>query len=174
MHQLSINSTYTDQLNHSSADNHTQAYLQQKLQEASQFLHALQQRQQTVWSIISYIVHYQHDYFRQGSIALKPLTQQHIASVTHLSASTISRIVQHHALQSPQGIIRLKQLLSPKAIQHPYQAISQASIKEHIKNIIKAHENSLLSDQQITDILHESGFPIARRTVNKYRRSLFL
>jgi RNA polymerase sigma-54 factor len=172
--QLSINTTYTDQLHHSLTDAQTKAYLQQKLQEATQFLHALQKRQQTIWRIVSYIVHYQHNFFTQGSIALKPLTQQQVASVVQLSASTISRIVQQHAIQSPHGVIRLKQLLSPKAVQHLHKAISQASIKEHIKNIIKAHENSLLSDQQITDILHESGVPIARRTVNKYRRSLFL
>ena len=50
--------------------------------------------------------------------------------------------------------------------------MSAEAVKSHIKALIGAEGDKILSDDQLVELLRAKGFDIARRTVAKYREAL--
>lgn len=141
------------------------------IQSAESFINGLRYREYTLEKIISFIAHYQKEYFEGTSDYLKPLTRTELANALELNKSTISRLITNKYLQTDRGIFPLKFYFSQ---QSGNKKISGQHIKIKISEIIKYLESKQLkiSDKIIADLLATKNITIARRTVAKYRKIL--
>lgn len=169
---LTINQQYQELLK-SSKDPNDQEYLEQKLQAARSFIHALESRHNTLHKVCSYIVHHQQDYFSRGEEYLKPLKLQDVADALELHESTISRATSNKFLQAPAGTLALKHFFSSALISKQGTELSSKSVKFKIKRFIDLESSHKpLSDNRIMQLLENNGISIARRTVSKYREAM--
>lgn len=146
-------------------------YLKNKYQSAQWFVNAIRQRESTMLRIMKAIVNMQYDYFREGDIKLlKPMILKNIADVAGVDISTVSRITCNKYVETPFGMILLKDLFTEGIINEKGEAISNKVIQVAIEDAIdKEDKKHPYTDQQLVAILAEKGFSIARRTVAKYR-----
>lgn len=149
-------------------------YLKNKYQSAQWFVSAIRQREGTMLRIMKAIVNMQYDYFREGDIKLlKPMILKNIADKTGVDISTVSRITCNKYVDSPFGMILLKDLFTEGIINEKGEAISNKVIQVAIEDAIeKEDKKHPYTDQQLVAILANKGFSIARRTVAKYREIL--
>jgi RNA polymerase sigma-54 factor len=149
-------------------------YLKNKFQSAQWFVNAIRQRETTMLRIMKTIVSMQYDYFREGDIKLlKPMILKNIADVTGVDISTVSRITCNKYVDTPFGLILLKDLFTEGIINEKGEAISNRVIQVAIEDAIEKEDKKRpYTDQQLVAILAERGFSIARRTVAKYREIL--
>lgn len=149
-------------------------YLKNKYQSAQWFVSAIRQREGTMLRIMKAIVNMQYEYFREGDIKLlKPMILKNIADKTGVDISTVSRITCNKYVDSPFGMILLKDLFTEGIINEKGEAISNRVIQVAIEDAIeKEDKKNPYTDQQLVTILAKKGFSIARRTVAKYREIL--
>lgn len=123
---------------------------------------ALSKRKALLLKVASYLVQKQHS-FLSGKGALKPLTLQKIAEEIDIHESTLSRTLSDKYAITPIGLIPIKSLISKE----------KEGVKEILKNLIsKENKNRPLTDIELKEKLNEKGYPIARRTIVKYRKEL--
>jgi RNA polymerase sigma-54 factor len=120
------------------------------------------------------IMEYQDDYFRTGDeTTLKPMILKDIAEKVNLDISTISRVANSKYVQTPFGTYLLKTFFSESMQKDTGEEVSTREIKKILSDFIEAEDkNKPLTDEQLTEILKEKGYNIARRTVAKYREQL--
>ena len=149
-------------------------YLKNKYQSAQWFVSAIRQREGTMLRIMKAIVNMQYEYFREGDIKLlKPMILKNIADKTGVDISTVSRITCNKYVDTPFGMILLKDLFTEGIINEKGEAISNRVIQVAIEDAIeKEDKKNPYTDQQLVAILAKKGFSIARRTVAKYREIL--
>jgi RNA polymerase sigma-54 factor len=149
-------------------------YLKNKYQSAQWFVSAIRQREGTMLRIMKAIVNMQYEYFREGDIKLlKPMILKNIADKTGVDISTVSRITCNKYVDTPFGMILLKDLFTEGIINEKGEAISNKVIQVAIEDAIeKEDKKNPYTDQQLVAILAKKGFSIARRTVAKYREIL--
>jgi RNA polymerase sigma-54 factor len=153
------------------SDKQATVYLKERIDSANGFIDALNKRKETLETIMQAIIDYQYDYFLEGDIQkLKPMRLVDIANKVNLDISTISRVVSNKYAQTHFGIILLKDCFSNFLLDEQGEKISTDKIKDELEKIIEGEDkNSPYTDEQLVEILKSKGFPIARRTVSKYR-----
>jgi len=98
---------------------------------------------------------------------------KNIADKTGVDISTVSRITCNKYVDTPFGMILLKDLFTEGIINEKGEAISNRVIQVAIEDAIeKEDKKNPYTDQQLVAILAKKGFSIARRTVAKYREIL--
>ncbi|MEJ7911873.1 MAG: RNA polymerase factor sigma-54 [Chitinophagaceae bacterium] len=149
-------------------------YLKNKLQSAQWFISAVQQREATMLKIMRAIVHLQYDYFLAGDInLLKPMILKNIAEIVGVDISTVSRITCNKYVESPFGLLLLKDLFTEGIANVEGHVISNKVIQSAIEDVIENEDkHNPYTDQQLVNILAQKGFSVARRTVAKYREQL--
>jgi len=85
--------------------------------------------------------------------------------------------VKYFPAEASGGLKMLKALLAPYAMLQvmPTGGIGTHNIRDYLalKNVIEKEEKRKpLSDEALTKLMKEKGFPIARRTIAKYREQL--
>ncbi|MGB9562094.1 MAG: RNA polymerase sigma-54 factor, partial [bacterium] len=104
---------------------------------------------------------------------LKPMTMEDVAKSIGVHTSTIHRIVKGKYAQTPFGVFPLKFFFSRGYVSQSGEEVSAKAIKEKIRELINSEDKKIpLSDEEISNLLKELGFKIARRTVAKYRESM--
>lgn len=149
-------------------------FIKQKLDAAKWFIDAIKQRQQTLLVTMNAIMHYQYDYFLTGDERkLKPMILKDIADTINMDVSTISRVANSKYVSTPYGTKLIKEFFSESMKNDQGEDVSTREIKKILENVI-AEENKKkpLTDEKLSAILKEKGYPIARRTVAKYREQL--
>ena len=148
-------------------------YVRDKIRSGKFLIRSIHQRQQTILNIAQEIVSRQRDFLDHGPSHLKPMTMAEIADVVGVHETTVSRAVSGKYMATPQGVFEMKYFFTSGYQTATGESLSNTSVKEAVLDLIK-HENGSapLSDQEIVEILTESGIPIARRTVAKYRTEL--
>ncbi len=146
-------------------------YLRSKLGSAQWFIDALKQRENTLTRTIEAIAHMQEGYFLSGDIKkLRPMILKDIAERVELDISTISRVTSSRYVQTDFGIISLKELFTEGLLRADGAVVSNREVQDLLHNFINEEDKSEpLTDQQLADRLARQGYPIARRTVAKYR-----
>lgn len=148
------------------------SFLREKYQAGVSLLSALQQRERTLTQVARAIATHQQQWL-QDTGPLLPLDLHTLSAQLGLHVSTISRAMADKYASTPKGIISLKSLLSQRVQKATHTPISQASIKENMRQIIAQETNgSSLSDTQIVQRLYTQGISISRRTVAKYRAQM--
>ncbi len=156
------------------SDRATSQFVKSKLASARWFIDALKQREQTMLNTMRAIIEFQKDYFLTGDVRqLKPMILKDIADRIGMDISTISRVTSGKYAQTPFGIIHLKDLFTEGVKNEEGEEVSNREIQQAIVEIIeKEDKQSPYTDQQIQEVLAEKGYPVARRTVAKYREQL--
>lgn len=177
--ELTISPSFTDMIeqyrNHkdkmSRAEKEALFYAKGKVDKAQGFIEAIKQRQHTLIVTMKAIIDIQRQFFLDGDEAdLKPMILKDVAERTGLDISTISRVSNVKYAQTKWGIFPLKFFFTDGYTTEDGEELSTRKIKIALQEII-AHEDKKkpLSDEALSKALKEKGFPIARRTVAKYR-----
>ncbi len=176
--ELRISSTYTDMLNRRSKDlkkdKEAQQFIKQKVGSANQFIDAIRQRHMTLMLVMNAIVKFQSKYFIDGDEKkLRPMILKDIAEIIGLDVSTISRVVNSKYVQTHFGVYPLKYFFSEGMQTASGEEVSTREIKQILQDVINAEDkNNPVPDEELTTLLKEKGYTIARRTVAKYREQL--
>ena len=138
------------------------------------FIDALRQRRITLVQVMQCIVQMQRAYFLTGQIeTLRPMVLQDVAERCNYDISTISRVSNSKYVDTDFGIIAVKDLFTTGISDADDNLVSNVAVMETLREIIMAEDkHAPLTDEKLAAILKEQGFPIARRTVMKYREKL--
>lgn len=141
---------------------------------AAWFISAIQQRNETLSRTMTAIVHFQQDFFLEGDETfLKPMILQDIAAVTGYDVSTISRVSNSKYVQTEFGIYPLKHFFSEALTNTEGDEISSREVKKILQEVIAQEDKQHpLNDDQLVIILRQNGYPLARRTIAKYREMM--
>ncbi|RAR71691.1 RNA polymerase factor sigma-54 [Flavobacterium aciduliphilum] len=166
--------TYKSSKDKSSAQKDAVQFIKQKLDSAKWFIDAIKQRQETLFVTMNAIMHFQQEYFLDGEeTSLKPMILKDIADMIGLDISTVSRVANSKYVDTPYGTKLIKEFFSEAMKNDQGEDVSTLEIKKILQNVIEAEDkHKPLPDDQLADILKEKGYPIARRTIAKYREQL--
>ena len=149
-------------------------FLKQKVDAAQNFINAIKQRHQTLLTTMQVMIDLQRPFFLEGDeTLLKPMILKDVAEKAKLDVSTVSRVSNSKYVQTNFGIFPLRFFFSDGYTTEEGEELSVREIKQLLKECTE-HENkeNPYNDDELADILREKGYPIARRTVAKYRQQL--
>lgn len=151
-------------------------FIKQKLDAAKWFIDAIKQRQQTLFVTMNAIMHRQEAYFLSGDQRkLKPMILKDIADTIGMDISTVSRVANSKYVDTPYGTKLIKEFFSESMKNDQGEDVSTKEIKKILEiTISEEDKRKPLTDDKLAQILKEKGYPIARRTVAKYREQLEL
>ena len=151
-------------------------FIKQKLDAAKWFIEAVLQRQQTLFVTMSSIMNYQKEYFLSGDErSLRPMILKDIAEEINMDVSTVSRVANSKYVDTPYGTKLIKEFFSESMTNDQGEEVSTREIKKILEMVINEESKKKpLTDEKLAGILKEKGYPIARRTVAKYREQLDL
>ena len=150
-------------------------FIRSHLQEAKWFLKSLESRNETLLKVANCIVQQQQAFFEHGEEAMKPMVLNDVAEMVGMHESTISRVTTQKYMHTPRGIFELKFFFSSHVSTESGGECSSTAIRAFIKKLVAAENPAKpLSDSKMADILLEQGINVARRTIAKYRESLFI
>jgi RNA polymerase sigma-54 factor len=166
--------TYKESTDKSGPQKDAVQFIKQKLDSAKWFIDAIRQRQETLFVTMNAIMHYQEDYFIDGDETnLKPMILKDIADIVGLDISTISRVANSKYVETPYGTKLIKEFFSEAMKNDQGEDVSTLEIKKILQNIIEEEDKKKpYPDDQLAELLKEKGYPIARRTIAKYREQL--
>ena len=169
--RLKINDLYSNLIKRSD-DSKQNQFLKDNLAEAKWFLRSLESRNDTLMRVSISIVELQQGFLDHGPIAMKPMVLSDIAIKLDLHESTISRVTTNKYLATPRGIFELKYFFSSHVGTSSGGECSSTAVCAILKVISEENKSKPLTDAKLMDILLEKGYPIARRTVAKYREGM--
>ena len=145
-----------------------------KVEAAQSFIEAIKSRRRTLTLTMKAIIQWQHHFFEDGDEAsLRPMILKDIAEKTGLDLSTISRVSNSKYAQTRWGTFPLRHFFTDGYRTAGGEEFSTRRIKVTLRELIDAEDQQKpLSDDQLREMLSEKGFPIARRTVAKYREQM--
>ncbi|MGL5938177.1 MAG: RNA polymerase factor sigma-54 [Phocaeicola sp.] len=151
-------------------------FLKQKVDAAQGFINAVKQRQQTLLTTMQAIVDIQRPFFEEGDESLlKPMILKDVAERTALDISTISRVSNSKYAQTNYGIYALKYFFSDGYTTENGEELSVREIRRILKECVEEEDREKpYTDDDLAELLKEKGYPIARRTVAKYRQQLHI
>lgn len=165
---------YKDSKEKSKSQKDAVLFIKQKLDAAKWFIEAIKQRQQTLFVTMSAIMNYQKEYFLTGDERnLRPMILKDIADEISMDVSTVSRVASSKYVDTPYGTKLIKEFFSESMKNDQGEDVSTREIKKILETVIEEeHKKKPLTDETLASILKEKGYPIARRTVAKYREQL--
>lgn len=181
--ELHVSREYTDMLkgykeskDKSKSQKDAVLFIKQKLDAAKWFIDAIKQRQQTLFVTMNAIMHYQQEYFLTGDERkLKPMILKDIADKINMDVSTVSRVANSKYVDTPYGTKLIKEFFSESMKNDQGEDVSTREIKKILEiTISEENKRKPLTDDKLAKILKEKGYPIARRTIAKYREQLDL
>jgi RNA polymerase sigma-54 factor len=128
------------------------------LEQANLLIKCIQQRNNTMQRMMSFLVVLQREFILKGDKFLCPITRAQVADELGVHESTISRAVSGKTIELPNKRIIPMERMFDRSL--PIRAV--------IRQIVNS-EKETLTDTQIATRLAKQGHRIARRTVAKYR-----
>lgn len=169
---FSLNASYMDMF-HTTEDAEVKQYLGEKLRQARELQHSLEQRRSTLVRCTEEILNCQKRFFLEGESRLVPLRLQDVADHLGLHLSTVSRAINGKYLQCSYGLFPLQFFFPGGASTLADTGISSVSAKALLREIVEQeNKKKALSDQKICELMEKRGCSISRRTVAKYRNEL--
>ncbi|MFT4832894.1 MAG: RNA polymerase sigma-54 factor [Psychroserpens sp.] len=152
----------------------TVMFIKQKLDAAKWFIDAIKQRQQTLYVTMNSIMNYQKEFFLTGDERkLRPMILKDIADEIGMDVSTVSRVANSKYVDTPYGTRLIKDYFSESMKNDQGEDVSTKEIKKILETVIGEElKRKPLTDDKLAAILKDKGYPIARRTVAKYREQL--
>jgi RNA polymerase sigma-54 factor len=155
------------------SDAKTREYLKRKIQAAQWLMESIEQRRNTLQKVTKAIIQHQRSFLDKGPEAIEPLKMQQIADQVGVHVTTVSRAVDDKWVQTPRGVFPLKRFFGGGTHTASGEEVAWETIKQKLLEIIdKEDKSNPLSDEDLVNKLQEVGYPVARRTVTKYRKML--
>lgn len=172
--ELRLNSSYLQMLNKKNkVDKNTKSYLKKKVDMANWFIQAIHQRRITMIRVMEAIIERQKDFFEDNSQPLTPMILKDIAEAVKMDISTISRVSNGKYVQLYSGVYELKFFFNEGMTDSDGNEVSTRIIKNKLQEIVDEEDKSKpYSDEYLSARLKQEGFPVARRTIAKYRKQL--
>ena len=180
--ELRINNSFKDLLQGYKESNNAEdkeqkaavLFVKQKLDSAKWFIDAIKQRHRTLMLTMTAIMNFQEAYFITGDEKLlKPMILKDIAEIVAMDISTVSRVANSKYVDTPYGTFLVKHFFSESLKNSKGEDISTKEIKMILDEVIKNEDKTNpLTDTKLMDLLKQRGYPIARRTVAKYREQM--
>ncbi|MFV0185164.1 RNA polymerase factor sigma-54 [Empedobacter falsenii] len=166
--------TYKKTENKSTQQKEAVMFVKQKLDSAKWFIDAVQQRRNTLLYTMEAIMKFQKEYFLTGDeTKIKPMILKDISDRIGMDISTVSRVANSKYVTTPYGTFLIKDLFSESLTNDDGEEVSTREIKRILQDVIADEDKRKpLTDEKLTEILKEKGYPIARRTIAKYREQL--
>ena len=179
--QLRVSGEFVQMLEEQAASTHADSrnaaqFLRQKIDSARDFIHAIQQREQTLTRTMEAIIALQRPFFLEGDESLlRPLILKDVAEHTGYDISTISRATISKYVQTPFGIFPLRYFFSDGITNAEGEEVSVKEVHNIIKELVAAEDKTApFTDEQLVEELLQRGFKVARRTIAKYRDQLHI
>ncbi len=155
-------------------DDKVKEELRKKLQAADWLVKAVEQRRNTLLKVTKAIINHQRAFLDYGPEHIHPLKMQQIADQVKVHVTTVSRAVDDKWVQTPRGVFPLKRFFGGgKANQQTGEDVAYEVMKQKLLELVSNEDKANpLSDEELVTRLNEAGYPVARRTVTKYRKML--
>jgi RNA polymerase sigma-54 factor len=168
-----ISRRYVELYRDKSSDPKAKEFLKRKIQAAQWLMEAIEQRRNTLLKVTRAIIQHQKSFLDHGPEHIEPLKMQQIADQVGVHVTTVSRAVDDKWVQTPRGVFPLKRFFGGGTQTATGEDVSWEAIKQKLLEIIdKEDKSEPLSDEDLVAKLNEAGYPVARRTVTKYRKML--
>jgi RNA polymerase sigma-54 factor len=168
-----ISRRYVEMLRDKSLDPKDREYVKRKVQSAQWLMESIEQRRNTLERVTKAIIQHQKNFLDHGPEHIEPLKMQQIADQVGVHVTTVSRAVDDKWVQTPRGIFPLKRFFGGGTHTATGEEVAYETIKQKLLEVIGGEDKSNpLSDEDLVTKLQEAGYPLARRTVTKYRKSL--
>jgi RNA polymerase sigma-54 factor len=138
-------------------------YLHTQSDAAHFFAECVHRRWRTLQRVMELVVSYQRDFLDKGVRYLRPLTRAELATRLGLDEGTVSRAIANKYALLPNGrLLPLSDFFD-----------SSLGVKDMLREVIQAEPpKRRLSDDELARLLTAKGYPMARRTVTKYREEM--
>jgi len=168
-----INPKMKNWVKNKAVDKSTLKYLRGQMRDGEALINNIQFRKRTVLAVAEAIVEAQKDFFDEGTTHLKPLSMKEIADKVGVHEATVSRTVNQKYMDTPQGLYEMRYFFNTSVTDDDGNEISTNAVKGKLKEIIDSeNKQKPYSDEKLAALLQKEGFPVARRTVVKYRKAL--
>jgi RNA polymerase sigma-54 factor len=148
-------------------------YLRRHIQKAQWLIDAIRQRRSTLEKVTRAIVEHQRPFLDKHAEHINPLKMQQIADQIGVHVTTISRAVDDKWVETPRGIFPLKRFFGGGTVTAQGEEVAWELIKSKLTELVHDEDKTNpYSDDELVKKLQESGYPVARRTVTKYRKLL--
>ena len=149
-------------------------YTKQKVEAAQSFIDAVEMRRRTLATTMKAIIKLQRPFFEEGDEELlRPMILKDVAELTGLGLSTISRVSNSKYVQTRWGTFPMKFFFSDGFVTSSGEELSTRKIKAALRQLIDGEDkHKPMSDDALREALAKQGYPVARRTVAKYREQL--
>ena len=173
MPKLRISERYMAILEDPDTPKDVRNYIKERISSGNLLMNSVSQRQDTILKIAQIITRRQADYFEEGEQSLRPMTMSQVADEIGVHETTVGRAIANKYLQSPRGLVPMRQFFSTGYHSDSGEDLSARSIQAKIETLIGNEDSSKpLSDQKIVTMLAADGLKVARRTVAKYREGM--
>jgi len=173
--EIRINPMWREAVRDPDTDPATKEYLKRKIQSALWLEEAIQQRRNTIRRVSEAIIRRQKRMLDEGPEFIEPLKMQQIADEVGVHVTTVSRAVDDKYVQTPRGVFPLKRFFVGGTTTKSGEEIAWERLKNRLQELISSEDKTNpLSDDELVQKMTGEGFPIARRTITKYRKMLHI
>ena len=171
--EIRVSKAYINMLNDHKDQKDVRTFVKKKLESATWFVDAVEQRKMTIQRVMESIIKRQPDYFHSEKRRLQPMILKDIANDIEMDISTVSRVTNGKYVQLPWEIKELKTFFSEGIKTDAGDDVSNTQVKTRLKEIIDNEDKrNPIGDEELTNSLKDEGYKIARRTITKYREQL--
>ena len=171
--EIRVSRVYINMLNDHKDQKDVRSFVKKKLESATWFVDAVEQRKMTIQRVMESIIKRQPDYFHSEKRRLQPMILKDIADDIEMDISTVSRVTNGKYVQLPWEIKELKTFFSEGIRTDSGDDVSNTQVKTRLKEIIDNEDKqNPIGDEELTNRLKDEGYKIARRTITKYREQL--
>ena len=171
--EIRVSKAYINMLNDHKDQKDVRSLVKKKLESATWFVDAVEQRKMTIQRVMESIIKRQPDYFHSEKRRLQPMILKDIANDIEMDISTVSRVTNGKYVQLPWEIKELKTFFSEGIKTDAGDDVSNTQVKNRLKEIIDNEDKqNPIGDEELTNRLKDEGYKIARRTITKYREQL--
>lgn len=170
---IRISKRYIKMLEDPKTSKETKDYIRERIAAAKSISEAVERRQETISGIAQAILDAQPEFFSEGMKGLRPLTMQEIADKVGVHHTTVSRTVRDKYISTPKGTVELRKFFAKGIVGENGEQIARTDVLDRLRALVDGEDKSHpLSDDRISELLKGEGYPVARRTVAKYRGQL--
>jgi RNA polymerase sigma-54 factor len=170
---IHISRHYLSMLRDKRGDPKALEYIKKKIDAAQWLIDSIRQRRNTLEKVTREIIRRQRDFLEKGPDAVKPLKMQEIADVVDVHVTTVSRAVDDKWVQTPRGLFPLRRFFGGGTVTSTGEEVAWDTIKHKLTEVVQSEDKrNPYSDDELVEKLQQLGYPLARRTVTKYRKML--
>jgi RNA polymerase sigma-54 factor len=171
---IRISKRYLELYKSKGLDDAARDQLRKSLQSAQWLVSAVEQRRNTLLKVTKAIINHQRAFMDYGPEHIQPLKMQQIADQVKVHVTTVSRAVDDKWVQTPRGVFPLKRFFGGgKKNDQTHEDVAYEVMKQKLMELIGNEDKANpLSDEELVTRLNDAGYPVARRTVTKYRKML--